>query len=205
MKLHCIEFSKPFSLAADTIFMLLWFPWYSLLAPVTEVGPDPVLQTPPVLQLLQLITALPLPAVLCLLFILLFILYDEYTALHCSSPVPQDSRQSCGSFAKPHCRDIVPLFFPLCSAQAGFCSSPLQVRTKEHLALNQAGFITCYGNFHNTNIKIIGQDSISPSATVAKVIKDGFRRCCSTSYCALQGLMSLWWRNAGKVSENHQK
>lgn len=94
MKLHCIEFSKPFSLAADTVFMLLWFPLYSLLAPVTEVGPDPVLQTPPVLQLLQLITALPLPAVLCLLFILLFILCDEYTALHCSSPVPQDSRHS---------------------------------------------------------------------------------------------------------------
>lgn len=126
-------------------------------------------------------------------------------ALLKSCPPGLKAQQSCGNFAKPHCRDIVPLFFPLCSAQAGFCSSPLQVRTKEHLALNQAGFITCYGNFHNTNIKIIGQDSISPSATVAKVIKDGFRRCCSTSYCALQGLMSLWWRNAGKVSENHQK
>lgn len=57
-------------------------------------GTRPSTTDPLVLQLLQLITALPIPAVLCLLFILLFILCDEYTALHCSSPVPQDSRHS---------------------------------------------------------------------------------------------------------------
>lgn len=48
----------------------------------------------PVVQMLQLISALALPAVLCLLFILLFVLCDEYTILHCSSPVPLDSRHS---------------------------------------------------------------------------------------------------------------
>lgn len=49
---------------------------------------------PPVLQMLQLISALPLLGVLCLMFILLFVLCDKYTILHCSSPVPQDSRHS---------------------------------------------------------------------------------------------------------------
>lgn len=196
MELHCREFCRPFSLAAGTVFMLLWFPWYSHLAPVTEVGPDPVL------QMLQLTGALPVFAVYLFIHTLWWI---YHTALLKSCPPGLKTQQFCGSFAKPHCRDIVPLFFPLCSAQAGFSPSALQVRTKEHLALNQAGFITCYGNFHNTNINIIGQDSISPSATVTKVSRDGFRRCYSTPYCTLQGLITLWWRKAEKASENHQK
>lgn len=57
-------------------------------------GTRPSTADPPAVQMLQMIRALPLPAVLCLLFILLFILCDEYTVLHCSSPVPQDSRHS---------------------------------------------------------------------------------------------------------------
>lgn len=46
-----------------------------------------------------------------------------HTALLKSCPPGLKTQQFCGSSAKPHCRDIVPLFFPLCSAQAG--SAPL--------------------------------------------------------------------------------
>lgn len=202
MKLHCREFSKPFSLAAGMLFMLLWFPWCSHLAPVTEVGPGPVLQTPSTTDPQyygwynwSVLWPSQESCVCCLSWFLCSVINIPYCIAQVLSPRTQDTA-ILWQFCKTTLRDILPRFFPLCSAQAGFCSSPLQVRTKEHLALNQAGFITFYGNFHNTNIKIVGQDSISLSATVAKVSRDGFRRCCSTSYCTLQGLMSLWWWNA---------
>lgn len=79
----------------------------------------------PVLQLLKLITALPLPVVLCLPFILLFILRDEHTVLHCSSPVPQDSRHSNSvAVLQNHIAEtLFPSSFPCAQLKLG--SAPL--------------------------------------------------------------------------------
>lgn len=81
--------------------------------------------------------------------------------------------QFCGNSAKPHCRGIVPLISPALSSSWVLLHTT-SVRTKEHLAPNQTCLITCYGNFHNTSIKRIGQNSISPSATDSM--------CCSIAH-----------------------
>lgn len=92
-------------------------------------GIRPSTTDPPVLQMLQLISAFPLPGVLCLLFILLFVLCDKYTILHCPSPVPQDSRHSnCVAVLQNHIAEtLFPSSFPCVQLKLG--SAPLPFKS----------------------------------------------------------------------------
>lgn len=120
--LHPIQ--QVLSLAADLVSCCCDSLGTLLLAPITEVGPERHSTTAPTTNHWF---APPRNAgfAVYLAFCTLPVMNIPNCIAQVLSPRTQEAA-ICGSFAKPHCRGIVPLFFLLCSAQAGFCSSPLQ-------------------------------------------------------------------------------
>lgn len=156
-KLHCTEFSKNF------LWQQTWFscccdsPDTLLLAPVREVGPEPH-STTAATSNYWFAPPRGLVFAVYLAFCTLPVMNIPYCIAQVLSPRTQEAAilwQFCKTTLQRHCS---PLLSPVLSSSWILLLSFL-ARTKEHLAPNQAGFITCYGNFHNTSIKIIGQNS----------------------------------------------